>query len=406
MDIELGTESKAVTSLYQKCIFKLLSNIKYGKITLLDGENKYDFYAENPSINDHVTVTIHHKNFYRDILLGGSNGAAEGYINHHWEVDDLEKLIEIIIKNKNALGDFDKGVSRLTNFIRNLINYFRLNDKTHAKKNILAHYDLGNDFFESFLDETMLYSSAVYANDTDDLYHASLNKLKIICERLQLNDKDHLLEIGTGWGGLAIYAAQHYGCKVTTTTISDKQHQYVKNKITKLGLDNKITLLKNDYRDLTGTYDKIVSVEMIEAVGYRYLDTYFKKCSQLLKAGGLILLQAIVINDQSYQQAKNHVDFIKKYIFPGGCLPSIQAINDSVAQHTHFQLIYLNDIGKHYVKTLLAWLARFNKNTDLIKSLGYSDQFIRMWRYYLCYCAAGFNQAYISDVHCLWKNRN
>ena len=401
--MELGMESNAMTALFQRYVFKILRKLQYGNITIVDGNNKHDFYTKS-AFNYHVTITVLHESFYREVLIGGSNGAAESYINAHWEVDDLEKLLEIIIKNKNALGDFDQGISRLSNFITNIINYFNKNNRRKAKQNILAHYDLGNDFFESFLDETMLYSSAVYLENSNDLHQASLNKLKIICDLLQLNPHDHLLEIGSGWGGLAIYAAKNYGCKVTTTTISDKQYIYVKNKIAQLDLEDKITLLNKDYRDLTGSFDKIVSIEMIEAVGYRYFDAYFKKCGQLLKSDGLILLQAIVINDQSYESAKNSVDFIKKYIFPGGCLPSIQVISDSVATNTHFQLIHLNDIGKHYVRTLLEWLTRFNKNIDLIKSLGYSEQFIRMWRYYLCYCAAGFNQAYISDVHCLWKN--
>ncbi len=402
--LELEMEKKALPTLFQKCIFKILRTLQYGNITILDGMNTYDFHADQ-SLNDcHVIVTVHDKKFYKAIFLNGSNGAADSYINGYWDVNDLEKLLEIIIKNKKAFGDFDKGIARLTNITTNMANYFSKNNKYRAKQNILAHYDLGNDFFESFLDETMLYSSAVYVENSDDLYQASLNKLKIICEHLQLNNKDHLLEIGSGWGGLAIYAAKHHGCKVTTTTISDKQYLYVKNKIAQLGLENNITLLNKDYRDLTGSYDKIVSVEMIEAVGYKDFDAYFKKCGQLLKSGGLILLQAIVINDHSYHQAKNSIDFIKKYIFPGGCLPSIQVIYHSVSHNTQFQLMHLNDIGKHYVKTLRDWLARFNKNIDLIKSLGYSEPFIRMWRYYLCYCAAGFNQAYISDVHCVWKN--
>ncbi len=404
--LELDMEKNAMPGLFQKYIFKLLRKLQYGHITIIDGMNTYDFHAKNSLFDYHVTVTVHDKKFYKEMLIGGSNGAAESYINGYWDTNDLEKLLEMMIKNKSALGDFDKGISRLNNFITNTMHYFSKNDKFNAKKNILAHYDLGNDFFKSFLDDTMLYSSAVYEKDTDNLYQASLNKLKIICELLKLNHNDHLLEIGAGWGGMAFYAAKHYGCKVTTTTVSDKQYIYVKNKIAELGLENQITLLNKDYRDLTGCYDKIVSIEMIEAVGYKYFDAYFKQCSQLLKSGGLILLQAIVINDQSYEQAKNNIDFIKKYIFPGGCLPSIQVIHQSVSQNTHFQLMYLNDIGKHYVRTLLDWLACFNKNSDLIKSLGYSEQFIRMWRYYLCYCAAGFNQAYISDVHCLWKNND
>lgn len=398
-------ENQNKISFFQKYLFKLLSKLQYGEITILDGKNSYYFRAENQVFDYHAVITVYNKNFYREVVFGGSNGAAKAYINGHWDVDNLECLLEIIVKNKNALSDFDKGFSRLTNIMTNLANYFDRNIKVKARRNVLAHYDLGNDFFESFLDKTMLYSSAIYTEDASDLYHASLNKLNIIGELLQLKQSDHLLEIGSGWGGLAIYMAQKYGCRVTTTTISDKQYLYVKNKITQLGLGDGITLLKKDYRDLSGVYDKIVSIEMIEALGHQYFDTYFKKCSRLLKVGGLILLQAIVINDQSYEQVKNNIDFIKKHIFPGGCLPSIQVITQSVTNNTNFQLIYLNDIGKHYVRTLLDWLARFDHNIELIRSFGYSEQFIRMWRYYLCYCAAGFNQAYISDVHCLWRNR-
>lgn len=392
-------------TIFQKYFFKILSKLKYGKISIVDGENHYYFIGKDSTYPWQAVITVNNEKFYREILLGGSNGAAESYIRGHWDVDGLEHLLEIVIKNKNVLGDFDKGFSSIFNAVTYLLNSFSKNTKIKSKKNILAHYDLGNDFFGSFLDETMLYSSAIYASENDDLYQASLHKLKVICDLLKLNENDHLLEIGTGWGGLAIYAATHYGCKVTTTTISDKQYIYVKEKISRLGLNHKITLLSNDYRELTGIYDKIVSVEMIEAVGHQYLDIYFKHCNRLLKIDGLMLLQAIVINDQSYERAKNSIDFIKKYIFPGGFLPSIQVIQQTVANDTNFQLLYLNDIGKHYVKTLHAWLYRFNKNIALIRSLGYSESFIRMWRYYLCYCAAGFNQAYISDVHLLWRKR-
>lgn len=392
-----------VLQFFQKIFFKFLSKLQYGEITIIDDGETYCFSSPNNLFN-HSIITIHNKKCYQKILLNGSNGAAESYINGDWDVDNLESLLEIILKNREVLKDFDVGFPKLSNLITKILNYFSYNSKKKAKKNILAHYDLGNEFFQSFLDPTMLYSSAIYPNNAADLHEASLNKLKIICELLQLKKTDHLLEIGTGWGGMAIYAAQNYGCKVTTTTISEKQFAYVENKIAKLGLKDQITLLNKDYRDLKGQYDKLVSIEMIEAVGYQQYDIYFKQCSALLKPNGLFLLQSIVINDDSYEAAKNSVDFIKKYIFPGGCLPSMHII-ETIAKNSCLNLIYKNDIGQHYVKTLRDWLKNFNKNIAFIRSLEYSEKFLRMWQYYLSYCAAGFNQSYIMDMHCLWNKK-
>jgi cyclopropane-fatty-acyl-phospholipid synthase len=251
----------------------------------------------------------------------------------------------------------------------------------------------------------MMYSSAIFEAQDQPLESASLKKLDEICQRLKLNKEDHVLEIGSGWGGFAIHAASHYGCKITTTTISEKQYSYVKAKVQALGLADRIEVINKDYRILEGTYDKLVSIEMIEAIGFKYFDTFFEKCNSLLKDGGSFLLQAITINDQSYSSAKNEIDFIKKYIFPGGCLPSIQTMFDSVARKTSLQLLHARELGQDYALTLEAWRKRFHQKINEVRELGYSDKFIRMWEFYFCYCIAAFRQGYISDFHLLWKKR-
>jgi cyclopropane-fatty-acyl-phospholipid synthase len=264
------------------------------------------------------------------------------------------------------------------------------------------HYDLGNDFFKLFLDPTMMYSSAVFPNQETSLDEASLYKLDLICQKLQLSDKDHLMEIGTGWGGMAIYAAKHYGCRVTTTTISEEQYNYACAAVKREGLEDKITLLLKDYRDLDGDYDKLVSIEMIEAVGHEYYDSYFQKCSELLKPDGLMLIQAITILDQRYKHAKNNVDFIQRYIFPGGCLPSNEVISKSVANKTDLHIVDLHDIGMDYARTLAEWRKRFNGSADQVDSMGFDDVFYRMWEFYLCYCEGGFTERAISAAQFLF----
>lgn len=389
----------------RKFIFKLLSKIQFGKIKITDKrgtqifEGKID--ADKYSVHLHVTSL----SAYKRICINGTIGASEGYMQGEWNVDDLTKLMEIIIKNTEIFDKVQSPMMRVIDYPFRIINKYWKNNITNSKKNILAHYDLGNDFFKLFLDPSMMYSSAIYEPERSSLEHASVNKLETICQQLQLQSTDHVLEIGSGWGGFAIYAAQRFGCKVTTTTISDKQYAYVKKEIEHLGLKDRITLLNQDYRQLSGQYDKLVSIEMIEAIGAKYFDVFFRKCNELIKPNGLLFLQAITMNDQAYHEAKNSIDFIKKYIFPGGCLPSVGVISNCIAEQTEMQLLHMRDIGAHYATTLLDWLKRFNQQIDQVKSLGFSDEFIRMWRFYFCYCAAGFKQAYISDIHGLWRKR-
>ena len=252
----------------------------------------------------------------------------------------------------------------------------------------------------------MLYSCALYESEDMNLDAASTHKLRTICNTLQLKPEDHLLEIGSGWGGFAIFAAKEYGCRVTTTTISDKQYHYIKNEVARIDMQEQITILNCDYRDIVGEYDKLVSIEMVEAVGSAYFKTFFEKCNALLKPGGLFFLQAITINNKAYHQAKNDVDFIKKYIFPGGCLPSMAIINESISKYTQMQLIKCDDIGHHYSRTLSDWMTRFHHSIDEIKSLGFSEYFIRTWNFYFCYCIAGFRQSYINNIHALWQKKS
>ncbi|MEP2617567.1 MAG: cyclopropane-fatty-acyl-phospholipid synthase family protein, partial [Marinomonas sp.] len=277
-----------------------------------------------------------------------------------------------------------------------IVHRMNANTKKGSKDNISAHYDLGNDFFFLFLDPTMMYSSAIYPQQEASLEEAAVHKLDRICQKLQLTEADHLLEIGTGWGGMAIHAAKHYGCKVTTTTISKEQYEFAKERVEAEGLQDKITLLLKDYRDLEGQYDKLVSIEMIEAVGHEYYDSYFSKCSELLKPHGVMVIQAITIADQRYDYARRSVDFIQRYIFPGGCLPSNQVIAHKIASKTDMQIVGLEDITEHYAKTLADWRTRFHEARHHVLDMGFDDVFCRMWDFYLAYCEGGFKERAIS----------
>nr|WP_254722180.1 cyclopropane-fatty-acyl-phospholipid synthase family protein [Gilvimarinus xylanilyticus] len=282
--------------------------------------------------------------------------------------------------------------------------WLRRNSKEGARRNISAHYDLGNEFFSLFLDKQLMYSSAIFPSETASLDEAAEYKLKVICDKLELTSEDHLLEIGTGWGGLAVYAAQHYGCRVTTTTISHEQYEHAQKAVKEAGLEDRITLLFDDYRDLQGSYDKLVSVEMIEAVGYEHYATYVKTCGKLLKRDGLMLIQAITITDQRYNMAKDSVDFIQRYIFPGGGLPSVSKLMELTQSHSSLNLVHFEDIGAHYAKTLKCWRERFWAQLHTVRAQGFDERFIRMWEYYLCYCEGGFAERSIGTGQFLLAN--
>jgi cyclopropane-fatty-acyl-phospholipid synthase len=290
------------------------------------------------------------------------------------------------------------GAARFTIPLQKLFHWVNRNTHEGARRNIAAHYDLGNDFFSLWLDESMMYSSAIFERPDMSLHEAQQARLEHICQKLQLRPDDHVVEIGTGWGGFAMHAARNYGCRVTTTTISAEQYELAWQRVVDAGLHDRITLLLDDFRDLEGKYDKLVSIEMIEAIGHDLFVPYFRKCSELLKPDGAMLIQAITIADQQYEEYRKSVDFIQRYIFPGGHLPSLGVMTDAAARHTDMRLLGLEDIGLHYATTLNRWRENFIAQLDQVRRMGYPEPFIRMWEYYLCYCEGAFLERAISDV--------
>lgn len=377
-------------------LFRLLSNLQYGQLTIKDSGEAYVFGS---SQDLKTTITINDYDVYRRILFGGSISAGESYIDGQWQSDNLTNLVRIMVLNMDLLDRFDQKYSLLTIPLRRLHHFLKDNSKTGSKKNILAHYDLSNKLYKSFLDPTMMYSSAIYPTPESTLDEASLHKVDLICRKLDLKPGDKVIEIGSGWGGFAIHAAAHYGCHVTTTTISEAQYQEALNRIKQSGLSEKITLLKNDYRDLSGQFDKLVSIEMIEAVGNRHLPEFLKKCCSLLKPDGIMLLQAITIADQKFDDYLKNVDFIQHHIFPGGFLPSNSRILSLLKENTDLVVRNIGDYGFHYARTLSDWKSKFLKAFPALEREGFDQKFRRLWEFYLCYCEGGFIERSISVVH-------
>jgi cyclopropane-fatty-acyl-phospholipid synthase len=380
----------------RKLVLKQFESLAHGQLTLIDHEATHQL--GDASADSGARVKIHNPAFYPRMVKRGSMGAAESYMEGHWSCDDLTALFQIFIRNLQDRPPKRRGDSRLANLADWLIHRLHPNTKAGSRKNIHAHYDLGNDFFSLFLDETMTYSAGIFQSAQSSLTEASRAKIDRICRKLHLKPGDQLLEIGTGWGALAIHAAREYGCRVTTTTISQEQHHFARQRVVEAGLEDRITLLMKDYRDLEGQYDKLVSIEMIEAVGHQFFETYFQKCSSLLKPEGLMGLQAITMNDQRFAAYLRSVDFIQRYIFPGGCLPSVTRIMESIAQATDLRILHLEDIAPHYAQTLRCWRDRFFEQLNAVREQGYPESFIRMWEYYLCYCEAAFEERYIGTV--------
>ncbi|MEA5472104.1 class I SAM-dependent methyltransferase, partial [Spirulina sp. 06S082] len=332
-------------------------------------------------------IQVHNERLYQRVLLHGSLGLGEAYMEGWWDCPQLDQFFVHILRGnlheevapRNLSSLWEAAIAGITN-LQSLARSFQVGEE---------HYDLGNDMFQLFLDPTMIYSSAIFDTPQMSLEQASVSKLDRICRKLELKPEDHVIEIGAGWGGFAMHAAQHYGCKVTTTTISQAQYALAKERIEAAGLTDRIHLLLQDYRDLEGQFDKLVSIEMIEAVGHEYYDTFFAKCASLLKPEGMMLLQGITIADQRYESAKNAVDFIQRYIFPGSCIPSVTALLESSTRASDLRLFNLEDIGPHYARTLAEWRINFFNHIEQVRALGYSEEFIRMWEYYLCYCEGG-----------------
>ncbi len=385
----------------QRAVRERLMAIQRGSLDISDGRTVDRYGTASSQHSLHETVRVHDPRFYSEMAFGGSVGAGEAYMQGYWSTDDLTAVMRIILQNRDVLDGMETGWARLTEPVRKMLHWAARNTRSGSRRNIRAHYDLGNDFFKLFLDPTMMYSSAIFEREGMSLEAASIAKLDRICRKLDLKPDDHVMEIGTGWGGFALHAARHYGCHVTTTTISPSQHDVARERVAAAGLNERITLLQKDYRDLTGQYDRLVSIEMIEAVGHQYYDTFFRKCSELLKPEGAMLLQAITIADQRYEAAKKSVDFIQRYIFPGSCIPSVAAMTGAVARATDMRLTDLKDIGPDYAVTLRCWRKNFFANLEQVRALGYPESFIRMWEFYLCYCEAGFVERVIGDVQLL-----
>jgi cyclopropane-fatty-acyl-phospholipid synthase len=382
-------------------LFKRLQDLHDGQIVIVEGRESFHF--GRPTVHCPISVMLHvlDPRFYSDVAFGGSIGAGEAYMAGYWYCNELTALVRVMACNLDVVDNMEGGLASLTAPLQKLLHWLNRNTRSGSRRNIAAHYDLGNDFFRLMLDETMMYSCAIFADPKMSLYEAQRHRLDVICNKLDLKPSDHLLEIGTGWGGLAVHAARHYGCRVTTTTISREQYELACRRVSDAGLQDRITVVMEDYRHLRGQYDKLVSIEMIEAIGQGYYPVYFRKCAELLKPDGLMLLQAITIADQRYEQAIRSVDFIQRYIFPGGSLPSVTVMLDSLTRHADMRLYHLEDIGPHYATTLRLWRDNVKTNLERIRALGYSETFLRMWNYYLCYCEGGFLERTIGTVQML-----
>ena len=346
-------------------------------------------------------VTVHDPAFYRMTGLNGSVGAGEAYTDGLWDCDDLVALMRILVRNRGHLDAMETGLARVGGAAMRALYALTRNTHAGSRRNVAAHYDLGNELFGLFLDSNLMYSSALYASEQESLEVASIRKLDRICRKLALTANTHVIEIGTGWAGFAMHAAKHYGCRVTTTTISKEQHELATERVAAAGLADRITVLLEDYRDLHGRYDRLVSIEMIEAIGHQYLDTYFRKVAGLLHADGSALIQAITIEDHRYAQALKAVDFIKRHIFPGSFIPSISAMLGAVARTGDLKLFNLEDLGPSYALTLKAWRERFLARRTEVLALGYPERFIRMWEFYFAYCEGGFRERSIGVVQML-----
>ena len=386
--------------LTRNTVLAQLRRLSQGHLRVLSKGQQWSF--GDPSSQLQAEVEILEDATWNLIAGNGSIGAGEAYIHGYWRSPDLAAVTRLFVANLDVLDAMEAGLARLGRPVLRLLHRLNRNSRRGARRNILAHYDMGNALFERLLDPTMMYSAAQFDSAEQTLEAAQLNKLERICQKLELKPHEHLLEIGSGWGSLAIHAATRHGCRVTTTTLSDAQYAYTCQRVKALGLEQRITVLREDYRDLRGRFDKLVSIEMIEAVGHRYLPTYFRQCESLLKDDGLMLLQAITIRDQRYALARRSVDFIQRYIFPGGALPSLSVMLETASRQTALNLVHLEDFGLDYARTLRHWHDNLRQARTVLTELGYDDTFQRLWEFYLCYCQGGFEERAIGVAQLLW----
>ncbi|MDX2418476.1 MAG: cyclopropane-fatty-acyl-phospholipid synthase family protein [Xanthomonadales bacterium] len=383
----------------RRVVLQQMACLENGNLQLVEGAQSITIGEVAAQAELHARIEVMDPSFYSDIAFGGSVGAGEAYMRGSWQCDDLVSLVRILLRNRQVLDNMETGTAWLTRSMQRVFHWINRNTRSGARRNISAHYDLGNDFFALWLDETMMYSSAMFEHEDQSLADAQQHRLDVVCKKLSLRPDDHIIEIGTGWGGFAIHAAQKYGCRVTTTTISKQQYEMASRRVRQAGLQDRVELLLEDYRDLEGGYDKLVSIEMIEAIGSDQYDTYFGQCSRLLKPGGRMLIQAITIDDDQYTYAQKNVDFIQRYIFPGSCLPSLAVMTETIARVSDMLVTDVEDIGRDYALTLNHWRRNFFEHIHEVIDMGYPEEFIWMWEFYLCYCEGGFIEGAISDVH-------
>ena len=388
-----------VSRLLKQGVLRRLQQLRHGQLVIVEDGERQCFGTPDSGL--HGEIHVHNAALWSLVAGNGSIGAGEAYAHGYWSSPDLTAVIRLFVANLDVLDGMERGLASLRRPFTQALHWLNRNTRQGSRRNISAHYDLGNALFEQLLDPTLMYSAAMFRSDADSLEQAQQNKLERICRKLDLQPDDHLLEIGTGWGSMALYAASHYGCRVTTTTLSREQFEHAQRRIEEQGLQDRITLLLQDYRDLTGRYDKLVSIEMIEAVGHRYIPTYLRQCAQLLKDDGLMLLQAITMRDQRYEQAKKSVDFIQRHIFPGGALPSLTSLLDSLTRDTDLNLHHMEDFGQHYARTLRLWQENLRRSRHNLETLGYDRTFYRLWEFYLCYCEGGFLERSIGTAQLL-----
>jgi cyclopropane-fatty-acyl-phospholipid synthase len=389
--------------LARRAVQALLGRLSRGTLHVLEDGRRATFRGERPlaATDLEVTVRVRDPRAWAQVATRGTVGFGEAYIRGDFECDDLVGLVRLFVQSQAVMGTVETGLARLTGPLHRLYHRLRDNDRSGSRQNIAAHYDLGNELYALFLDPTLSYSCGIFEEEGSTLEEASIAKIDRACQKLGLRAEHHLLEIGTGWGALAIHAAREYGCRVTTTTISAAQHEVAVERVKAAGLEERVTCLREDYRDLRGTYDRLVSIEMVEAVGAPHLPEFFRALDQRLAPDGLALLQAITIREQAWARSLEQIDFVKRWIFPGSDLLSLQAISTNLANQTSLSLTHLEDITPHYARTLRAWRQRFHERLPEVRALGYGERFIRLWDFYLAYCEAGFEDGYVRDVQVL-----
>lgn len=392
---------KAFSGIGRRAVLSIFEDLAVGLLVLEEKEKVSRFGVESDgNLLGHISV--HDERFWTEVFSSGTVGAGEAYRQGWWSSDDLTNLIRLLVRNRNVMQSMERGFALLSSPLRKLAHWTNRNTLSGSRENISAHYDLSNDFFASFLDSTMSYSCGIYKDKDSTLEEASIEKIDLICRKLELNAGDTLLEIGTGWGALALHAASEYGAKVTTTTLSKEQAEWASKKFHERGCEDSINLLLKDYRELRGDFDKLVSVEMVEAIGWKNFDSYFQTINDCLSPDGLALVQAITISDQYYEEARRSVDFIQKYIFPGSCIPSISALLEASCRSSDLKMIELEDITQHYVPTLAAWRENMRLNSGKLRDMGFDDKFLRTWDYYFSYCEGGFSEHHIGDVQMMF----